>query len=106
MRKRFEFEFDDESAAVTGERYDRITFPRNVGGESLNVEVIDGSPTVIGNRDGLLKLAKILVQMALSDYQDGFHLHLYQDFNAYRPDALTVALRVPSDSSAPSFRPH
>jgi hypothetical protein len=104
--KNFEFQFLDESAAATGERYDRITFPRNTGDESLNVEMIDGSPTIVGNRDGLLKLAKILAQMALSDYREGFHLHLDQDFNANRREILTLAVRNATQESSQPPRSH
>ena len=39
-------------------------------------------------------LARMLVKMGLSEYKDGFHVHLRQDFSgeAELPDALTICL--------------
>ena len=90
MQKRFEFEFVDESAAASGKPSDRLTFPEYTGDEQLQVFEVEGVPTVSANRDGLLMLARILVKMALSDYRDGFHLHLYEDFNADLKEALVL----------------
>jgi hypothetical protein len=93
MKKVFHFEFDDESAAESGSKHDGITYGCSAAeDERLRIEMVDGVPFILANRSGLLTLAKILVKIALSKYRDGFHVHLYRDFNADAPVVLTVGL--------------
>ena len=92
-KKIFHFEFEDDSAAETGRRDDRITLEySNADDERLRIEIIGGVPFVFGNHSGLLTLAKVLIKFALSKYKDGFHIHLHQDFNADSPEVLGVGV--------------
>lgn len=45
-----------------------------------------GSVTVLGNRDGLLYLAEVIVQCALGEYERGFHVHLPLSSNVHGPN--------------------
>jgi hypothetical protein len=49
---------------------------------------------VYANRAGMLTLAKLLIQLSLGEYKNGFHIHLRADFSddAARPDLLTICL--------------
>ncbi len=93
MKKVFHFEFDDESAAESGSKHDRITYECSTAeNERLRIDMVDGVPFIFANGSGLLTLAKILLKIALSKYKDGFHVHLHQDFNADSPEVLAVGL--------------
>lgn len=92
-KQAFKIEFDDESASATGRKNDRLSY--EVSEEAhLRLELIEGSPFLSGNKAGFLSLAKILIKMGISEYKDGFHIHLRRDFSddAGQPDALTVCL--------------
>jgi hypothetical protein len=89
----FQIEFDDESASATGRKNDRLSY--QVSEEAhLSLKLVDGSPFLFGNRPGFLSLAKILVKIGLSEYKEGFHVHLRRDFSddAEQPDAMTICL--------------
>jgi len=49
---------------------------------------------VYANRAGMLTLAKLLIQLSLGEYKNGFHIHLRADFtdDAAKPDVLTILL--------------
>ena len=97
-KKIFHFEFDDESAAASGSRHDKITYEYSAEeDERFRVEMIDGTPFIFANSAGLLTLAKILIKIGTSEYKDGFHVHLSQDFNADCPEALAVGFAAKID---------
>jgi hypothetical protein len=62
--------------------------------ERLITSVEDGVPFVYANRAGMLTLAKLLIQLSLGEYKNGFHVHLRTDFSddAAKPDVLTILL--------------
>jgi len=92
-KKEFHIEFDDESASATGKKNDRLSY-EILEDAHLRLELVEGAPFLLGNRSGFLSLARMLVKMGLSEYKDGFHVHLRQDFSgeAELPDALTICL--------------
>jgi len=88
MKRQFEFEFEDESQTNT------ISFEYNeLVNEKLNVSVEAGVAAIYANREALLVLRKTLITMAICPYQDGFHIHLEEDFDGDKPEALRVILR-------------
>jgi len=93
MKKVFHLDFDDESAAESGNKHDGISYESSAAeDERLRIEMIDGVPFIFANGSGLLTLARILIKIALSKYKDGFHVHLHRDFNADSPEVLAVGL--------------
>jgi hypothetical protein len=89
----FHVEFDDQSASTTGKKHDALSF-EVLEDAHLRLEFLEGAPFLWGNRPGFLSLARILIKMGVSDYKEGFHIHLRQDFSgdAELPDALTICL--------------
>jgi hypothetical protein len=71
MNREFHLEFDDESS-------DRdLTYEAAAdGSDRLTMTVSNGVPTLWANPSGMLVLARILIQMALGDYTNGFHRSL------------------------------
>jgi hypothetical protein len=93
MKRVFQFDFDDESAAGSGRKHDGITHEYSAEeDERLRIEMVNGVPFIFANSSGLLTLAKILVTIALGKYKNGFHIHLHQDFNADSPEVLAIGL--------------
>jgi hypothetical protein len=87
MKRRFDFEFDDQSQQGT------ISFDYDESvDERLTVVVENGVPVVYANRPALIFLAKTFLRMALSPYPDGFHVHLNQDLDPEKPEALRAIL--------------
>jgi len=87
MRKKFEFEFEDQACDNS------ISFDYDESfDEKISVLIENGVPVIYANRSAFILLAKTLAKMALCDYSNGFHVHLYQDFNADEPEALRVIL--------------
>jgi hypothetical protein len=86
--KKFEYEFEDESfrKTISFEYDDEID-------EEMEVSVENGVPCLYVNRQALLALAKTFIKMALCDYQDGFHVHLSQDFDGDKPEAIRCFLK-------------
>ena len=84
--KTFSFEFEDHSPRS-------ITYEISEA-ERLNTSVEGGIPFVYANREGMLALAKLLIQLSLGDYKNGFHIHLRPDFSddAGQADVLTIVL--------------
>jgi len=85
-KKTFSYEFEDHSPRS-------ITY--EVGeADQLGVSVKEGIPFIYANREGMLTLAKILIQLSLGEYKDGFHVHLRPDFSddASSLDALAIFL--------------
>jgi len=87
MKKRFEFEFDDQSQQRT------ISFDYDEAvDERMSVLVENGMPVIYANRATLVFLAKAFIKMALCSYPAGFHVHLNQDLDAEKPEVLRVIL--------------
>jgi hypothetical protein len=83
MKKQLIFEFEDGSAKSTGQRWDSMTTNFYSGDEVLHVfGGGDTVPFISGNSPGLIALGKLLIQMGMSDYKDGYHDHIYEDFDA------------------------
>jgi len=93
----FHFEFEDQSAAASGSKNDRITFDLS-GGEELDVQLQHGVPFIFANREACLSLARIFAMLGQGEYQNGFHIHLRKDFSgdAALPDILTISVAVPA----------
>ncbi len=50
--------------------------------EVFSVNIENGIPVFFGNKSTFKLLAKTFAKLALSDYQDGFHIHINKDFDA------------------------
>ena len=48
--------------------------------DRLSLDVENGEIVLYANKDALVSLAKILLQIGLGNYPAGFHLHVGQDF--------------------------
>jgi hypothetical protein len=87
MKRRFEFEFEDQSSAnVISFEYDDFVE------EEINASLEDGVAVIFANRQAFLALAKVFAKIALSDYPKGFHLHLKKNFDADEEEILRVVL--------------
>jgi hypothetical protein len=87
MKRRFEFEFEDESKINT------ISFEYcEAVDEKFSVLVEDGVSVLYANRSALVALAKTFIKMAQCPYPEGFHVHLEEDFDGDKPEALRVIL--------------
>ena len=87
MKRRFELEFDDESQTNT------ISFEHHeLVNEKFTVRVEAGVSVLYANREALLVLGRTLIKMAICPYQDGFHVHLEQDFDGDKPEVLRVII--------------
>jgi hypothetical protein len=64
---------------------------RHTGGRYSVRADSDGSVEILGDRDGLLYLAEVIVSCALADLSPGFHVHLPIDGVANEPDTEAVA---------------
>jgi len=93
MKKQLIFEFEDGSAKATGNRWASMSTNFYSGDELLKVSGgSDSVPFISGNSSGLVALGKFLIQIGMSEYKDGFHVHIYEDFNADKPELLIVGL--------------
>lgn len=94
MKKRLIFEFEDGSAQATGDRWDSMSTNYYSGDELLKISAGDDAavPEISGNSSGLVTLGKFLIQMGMSEYRDGFHIHIYEDFNANKPETLIISV--------------
>jgi hypothetical protein len=94
MKRQLVFEFEDGSAKSTGERWDGMTTDFYTGDEALTIfGGGDTVPFISGNSSGLIALGKLLIQMGMSDYRDGFHSHIYEDFNADKPEIIVIGVK-------------
>jgi len=89
MKKTYLVEFEDLSAAASGKKHDGIKLNYD-GEEQLSRFDVDGVPLISGNASGLVKLGEILIQLGKSEYKDGFHLHIREDFDADKEEILIV----------------
>ncbi len=87
MRKKFSFEFEDESSNST------ISYEYNEDiEEQLSVKIENGSAVLYGNKSAFLLLAKTFAKLGLCDYEEGFHLHINTDFDADNSEAIRIVL--------------
>ena len=88
MKKKFEFEFVDESSdnSISFEYDDEIE-------EEMNVTLENGVPVLYANSQAFLALAKTFIKMATCDYEEGFHLHLKKDFDRDEPEVIRCILQ-------------
>jgi hypothetical protein len=87
MYKKFEFEFEDKSSE------NEIVYEYdNLDNEIFNVSINHGIPTIYGNREAFMVLAKTFAKIALGDYKKGFHFHLREDFDGDKKDIIEVTL--------------
>lgn len=91
MKKQYHFEFEDESSSGV------LEFESDLSAR-LNMEVVEGVPFLYANREGMLTLAKILIQMSLATYWHGYHVHLSKNFEPNGPECLCVMLDLPTES--------
>ncbi len=93
MKKQFIFEFEDGSAKSTGQRWDGMTTDFYSGDEVLQVlGGADAVPFISGNSAGLIALGKFLIQIGMSNYRDGYHVHIYEDFNADKSEIMAIGV--------------
>ena len=93
MKKKLIFEFEEGSAKSTGQRWDGMTTDFYSGDEVLQVSGGgDTVPFVSGNSAGLVALGKSLIQIGMSDYRNGYHVHIYEDFNADKPEIMVIGV--------------
>jgi hypothetical protein len=87
MKRSFEFEFEDQSSENTiSFEYDEQV------DENFNVLIENDVCVMYANREAFLALAKVFVRIALSNYPEGFHVHLRKNFDADEPDILSITL--------------
>jgi hypothetical protein len=88
-QKSFTFDFVDKSAKSIAYECESA--------ERLRTTVEAGVPFVFANRPGMLALAKLLLKIGMSEYSQGFHVHVRSDFSddAAERDALTILLDEP-----------
>jgi hypothetical protein len=103
LKKSHLVEFLDGSAKATGRRNDDISSSYS-GEESLSRFEVDGVSCISGNSAGLVKLGELLIQIGLSEYENGFHLHIREDFDADKSEILIVGLNNPNSTPSPTNR--
>ena len=85
--ERFEYNFEDESQKNT------LSFDYDDSvDEKMKIVIEDDVPTIYADRAGLLCLAKTLIKMALCNYNEGFHVHLRDDFDGENSESLRIVL--------------
>jgi hypothetical protein len=82
----FNYEFETDRAKSLSYEHSREE------DEKLDVFSVDGTPFLHLNRSGMLTLSRILIKMAHGEHEDGFHIHLRQDFNEDLPEKLILGL--------------
>jgi hypothetical protein len=60
--------------------------------EQLRFEVIDGVPSIIANKQGVLALAKLLMTVGAAQRPEGFRLVLREDFDGERDEVFRIQL--------------
>jgi hypothetical protein len=88
VKRTFNYEFTDTSPRTM--RFDYA----GSQGEVLKAEAsTDHGLTVFVNRGAALVLARVFAQLAVSDYHNGFHVHLREDLDADKPEQLTIVFQ-------------
>jgi hypothetical protein len=63
------------------------------GDELLKVSSRENTVSFIsGNGSGLVTLGKFLIQIGMSEYRGGYHVHIYENFDAGRSEILIVGV--------------
>ena len=93
MSKTHLIEFSDESAKATGAPHDRISISYPDDDVRLRMFDVNGVPYLHGNSAGLVMLGEILIQIGLSEYKDGFHLHLREDFDEEKEEIVILGVK-------------
>ena len=71
--------------------------------EQLRIELCDGVPCVVANRQGILALAKLLMTMGAAQRFEGLCLRLRQDFDGDCDEILRIRLEErPGENAANS----
>lgn len=79
--------------SISEHEKDKITFDYDEEGrEQIDCQVQAGSAFIFANREGMVTLAKLLLKMAYGSYSEGFHIHLHKNFDADRPEVLSIGL--------------
>jgi hypothetical protein len=91
MNKTYSIAFSDGSAKATGARHDGISISY-LGDEQVRRLEVNGLPFISGNTAGLVKLGELLIQIGLSDYKSGFHLHIREDFDERKDEILIIGV--------------
>ncbi len=87
MKKTFKYEFEDESKQATiSYEYDEEVE------EQLSVKIENECTVIYGNKPAFLLLAKTFSKLAMGDYEEGFHLHINNDFDADDIEALRIVV--------------
>jgi hypothetical protein len=94
MAKTHLVEFTDGSAKASNARHDGISISYS-GDEILRSFEVGGVPYFCGNSAGLVKLGEILIQIGLSEYKNGFHLHIQEDFDGDKNEIMTIGISNP-----------
>jgi hypothetical protein len=85
-------EFTDGSAKASGARHDGISLSCS-GDEILRRFEVDGVPYFYGNSAGLVRLGEILIQIGLSEYKDGYHLNIREDFDGDKEEIVILGVK-------------
>ncbi len=93
MAKTYLVEFVDGSAKANGTQHDGISISYSDDETRLRMFDVNGVPYIHGNSAGLVKLGEILIQIGLSEYKDGFHLHLREDFDADKEEIVILGVK-------------
>lgn len=82
----FEYDFEDRSPNTMVFDFSDIEDDR------LAFESHGENNILFVNRDAALVLARIFLRIAKGSYENGFHVHLHEDFDADKPLAIAVAV--------------
>lgn len=82
VKKRLVFEFEDEAPNSLTYEY----------GPDDHLSLDWDERVLILNRPGARLLAEILAKLSEGAYVGGFHLHLRENFDLEKPDAITLML--------------
>jgi hypothetical protein len=88
VKRTFTYEFTD-----TSPRTMRFDYSGSEG-ETLKVEVTaEHGAMLFVDRGAALVLARIFAQLATCEFDHGFHVHLREDLNADKTEALTLSFQ-------------
>lgn len=89
MKKQFAYEFEDDISGKTiSFEYDNETE------ENLTIDIEGDIPVIYANRQALIFLAKIFIKMSMGTYDPGFHVHVHQELDADKSEALRIILTI------------
>jgi hypothetical protein len=95
--QKFQYELEKERARKA------VTFEYSEGaGERLRVDVVDNVPFIVANRAGILALAKLLLKVGAGRRNNGFQLHLREDFYSDRDKVLRILLEEEQSGTLPA----